>query len=57
MYEREEVMINVFLIGPIIFAQPQKRNKKEKREKKVGVLPNIDLGKTFKTQKKGWKFI
>jgi hypothetical protein len=45
MYEREEVMINVFLMGLIFFAQPQK--KKQKGKTKVGVLPNIDLRKNI----------
>ncbi len=57
MYEREEVMINVFLVGSIFLPNLKKRNKKGKKGKKVGVLPNIDVGKKFKTPKKGWKFI
>jgi hypothetical protein len=51
MYEIEEVMISVFLVGPILFCPTSK--KETKREKKVWVLPNIDLEKKIKTRKKG----
>jgi hypothetical protein len=50
MYETKEVMINVFLVGLICFAQPQKR--KQKGDKKVWVLPNIDLDKFLKPKKR-----
>jgi hypothetical protein len=39
-------------VGLIIFAQPQKRKQKGKREKN-GDMPNIVLGKKFKTKKNG----
>ncbi len=50
MYEREEIIINVFLVGLIHFAQPQKRKQKGK---KSGGVAQYCSGKQLKTQKMG----
>jgi hypothetical protein len=50
MYEREEVMINVFLVGPIPFSQPQKRKQKGK---KSGCVAQYWSGK-IKLKPKKW---
>jgi hypothetical protein len=53
MYEREEVIINVFLVGPINFAQPQKRKPKgRKGKKKWGCYPISIWAKFLKPKKR-----
>jgi len=51
MYETEEVMINVFLMGLILFCPTSK--KETKREKKCGCYPILIWKKKKLTQKKG----
>jgi hypothetical protein len=44
-------------MGPIIFAQPQKKNKKEKNEKKSGGVAQYCFGKKLLNPKKQLKLL
>ncbi len=57
IYVREQVVIYVFLVGVILFAQRQKRKQKGKKKKNVGICPILFWAKNFKTKKNGQKFI